>query len=96
MDAPTIASLLTVGGNSAATWLVCEVFWRTANVAPATKDRFGPIVAVGFGVGLAILAALTLGLARGDLLQAALTGVVAGAAAVGLHDIVATKAGAGG
>ena len=96
---PTIAQLVTVGGNAAITSLLCELFWRTAALAPATKDRFGPIVAVLFGVGLAITATLVVSLAAltsAVVFQAILTGFVGGLAAIGVHDVARTRAGAGG
>lgn len=96
LDDPQIAQLGTVAGNAIITALLCELFWRTTAASSATKDRFGPIVAVGFGVGLAIVAVVVLtttGIGRVDVAQAALTGLVGGFAAIGVHDVVNTKAG---
>ena len=99
MDAsdPTIAQLATVSGNAAITFLIGQVFWRTANAAPATMDRFGPVTAVAIAVGLAVAGSavnLTAALSSADLLQSVLVGVVSGTSAIGIHDLVKTRAGA--
>ena len=97
MEDPTIAQLATVSGNAAITFLVGQVLWRTAAANPATQDRFGPIVAVGTGIVLALAAAvvdLTPALQRADLVQAGLVGLVSGCSAIGIHDLVKPRGGA--
>lgn len=96
MDDPTIAQLATVSGNAAITFLIGQVLWRTLSAAPATQDRFGPIVAVGTGIVLALAASvvdLTPALQRSDVLQSALVGLVSGTSAIGIHDLVKTRGG---
>jgi|GEM_PF-5367289 hypothetical protein len=86
MDGLTIAQLTTVAGIATATTLASELFWHTAAVAAAVKDRFGPAVAVGIGIILGILAGVLLGQGQLDLAQDVVNGVVGGFAAMGIHD----------
>jgi hypothetical protein len=96
MDAPTVGQLLTVGGNAAVTALICELFWRTLAPAPAVVDRFGPIVAVGTGIALSLVAlAVTAagGVPYASVVDAVLVGLVGGLAAAGVHDVASSRAG---
>lgn len=93
MEALTIAQLTTVAGLTTATALLSELFWRTVAVSPATKDRFGPLVAVLIGVGAGVVAGALLGQNRLDLAQTVVNGVMGGLAAMGVHDLFASKAG---
>ena len=93
MEALTLAQLTTVAGLTTAATLLSELFWRTANVSPATKDRFGPLVAVLIGVGCGIIAGALLGQTRVDLAQTVLNGVMGGLAAMGVHDLLSSRGG---
>lgn len=92
MDAPTTQQLLTVGGNAAITYLLLEVIWRAWAPAPETKDRFGPLLAVAVGIGLAAVAlAVTTaaGTPYATIVDGLLIGLVGGLAAIGIHDTTA-------
>jgi len=96
---PQAAALLTVAGLAPIVSMLSQLIWRTAGhdgANDAIRSRFGPIVAV---VAAIVLAEVTLwvtasiGITRLDVLQAALTGGVAGLAAIGIHDLTTTKVG---
>lgn len=93
MDGLTVAQLTTVAGIGIATALLSELIWRTTNAPAATIARFGPIVAVGLGIVLAVVAGFALGQGRLDLFQDGINGVVGGLSAMGLHDLTTSKAG---
>jgi pyruvate/2-oxoacid:ferredoxin oxidoreductase beta subunit len=90
MDAPTTGQLLTVAGNAVVTSLLCEVFWRTLNPSPEVKDRFGPLVAAGTGIALALVALIAttgFGAPYASIVDAFLIGLTGGLAAIGVHDV---------
>lgn len=89
----TLQQLTTVAGIGVATSLVCEVIWRTAAASDAIKSRFGPILAIGVGIAIGIIASLVLGISGQDLAQAVVNGVVGGLTGIGLYDVVTSKAG---
>src|SRR3990167_5255534 len=98
---PDVAQLLTVAGLAPIVALVSQLVWRTLGhnaSGDQLQDRFGPIVAVGIGVMLAVIG-LTVtsiaGVTRLDFAEAALTGLVGGLTAIGLHDVWTTRAGTG-
>ena len=96
---PQAAALLTVAGLAPIVSMLSQLIWRTAGhdgAGDAVRDRFGPIVAVGVAVVLAEVAlwvTASIGVTRLDIFQAALTGGVAGLAAIGIHDLTTTRAG---
>lgn len=94
MEGLTLAQLTTVAGIASATALLDEVLWRTLAASEAAKDRFGPIAALTTGVVVAVLASLVLGIGGPDLAQGVVNGAVGGLAAIGIHDLFKTKAGA--
>ena len=94
MEGLTLAQLTTVAGISAGTFLLNEVIWRTANVADAVKDRFGPLVALLTGVGIGVFAGLVLGFGGADLAQDGINGVVGGLASMGIQNLISSRAGA--
>jgi hypothetical protein len=79
--------------------MLSQLIWRTAGhnaSGDAIQDRFGPVVAFVVAIILAevaLWATSVAGLNRLDVLQAALTGGLGGLAAIGIHDVVTTKAG---
>lgn len=83
MDLGT-TDLLTVAGATVVVTIIVEVLMRAIKPSPETKDRIGPLVAVGVGVLVVGAAALYNG---ADLGQALLTGLLSGAAAIGLYDV---------
>lgn len=93
MEGLTLAQLTTTAGLTSAAALLSELFWRTVQVSPATKDRFGPITAVLIGIGCGVIAGALLGQSRLDLAQTVVNGVLGGLAAIGVHDIFASRAG---
>lgn len=92
-DGLTIAQLTTVGGIAIAVALIEEVIWRTTAAPAGTTQRFGPILAVGLGIAVGLVAGLLLSQGRLDLAQDVVNGIIGGATAVGLNDVV--KSGAG-
>lgn len=93
MEAPSVESLLTVGGLGLVVTIITEIIWKAANVASDVKERIGPLVSVVVGCILAVLASFTLGLTGGqDIGTALLTGVFAGATGIGIHDAVSSAA----
>jgi hypothetical protein len=96
---PQAATLLTVAGLAPIVSMLSQLIWRTAGhdgSDDAVRARFGPIVAVGVAIALAEVAlwvTASIGVTRLDIFQSALTGGVAGLAAIGIHDLTATRAG---
>lgn len=84
-DAPTVDALLSVAGATVVLTIILEIAFKAANLAAATKDRFGPLIAALSGVVLVGAAAYYL---HADVAQAALTGLFAGFASSGVHDTV--------
>ena len=93
MEAPTVQALTQVAGIGVAVSIINFLIWQTAGASDAVKARFGPILAVGSGVVVGILAGLVLHLASADLAQAAINGVVGGLTGIGIYDTVTSKAG---
>lgn len=89
MEVPTLDALVTVGGAGVVVLIITQVFWKLANVAPATKDRIGPAVAIAVGILVTLFGTFALGLAeRTDIANAILNGLFAGATGMGLHDTI--------
>lgn len=80
----TVAQVLGVGTAALIVSLICEVIIRALAWDSATQGRFGPLLAVGVGILAVGGAALSL---HGDIAQAVLTGLLAGATAMNLHDL---------
>jgi len=93
MDEVPVESLLTVTGLTVTTGIVVEVIKRTLNMAKATSERFAPILAIGVGVVLALVAAAVIGsgLTAESVLTGILTGIFAGAAASGIYDVLSSR-----
>lgn len=94
LEAPTVASLLTLAGNAAVVALLVTLIKRTADLTAAQVDRYGPAMAVGTGVVLAEIATLVTHAATIDanlVTQAALTGLVSGCLSSGLYDLVGDR-----
>lgn len=84
---PTLTYVTTVAGCAAVTAIIVEVIIRAAG-AGFSVDRFGPLLALGIGILVAVLATAALGIGTSQTFgQAVLTGLLAGASAMGLHDI---------
>lgn len=93
---PTLALLLTVAGASTVTTALVEVFVRALGPGFNT-DRFGPLLALVVGVTVTVVATAALGFtAVPNLAQAVLTGIFAGASAMGIHDTVTGTIAGGG
>ena len=82
-----VADLLTLAGLSAATTLVFSLVKRMWRPDPDTLDRFGPAVAIAFGILLGGGAALS---ANADIAQAAINGVLAGLSSMGMYNLAST------
>jgi multisubunit Na+/H+ antiporter MnhB subunit len=95
VEAITTDQLLTVGGITAVTFLVVAVIFRAAAFSDAFKDRFGALIAAAVGILFAVLASIVLvqPTTGNTLLQAVLTGLVGGLAAVGVNEIVSNVGG---
>lgn len=79
------ADLLTVAGLAVATTLVTQII--THAWSSFDTQRFGPLLAVGVALLLAIPASLYLG---SDPFQAVLTALIAGSSAAGIYDVSKT------
>lgn len=85
---PTIETVLTVAGAAVVTTLALQVIKPALGEHAATiMPRFGPLLAVVIAVVFVTVAtALTVGLTGATVFQAALTGLAAGMAAVGIYE----------
>lgn len=85
----TSDQLLTVGGITAVTFIICAVAFRTAAISEANKSRFGAVIALVVGIVISIIANVILVNTLAEtLLQAVLTGAVGGLAAVGFNEVI--------
>ena len=90
---PTLASLATVAGAAAVVSIVLQIILTAMALPDAMQTRWGPLMALALGIIFVVGAALVTGSQDGASLgQAALTGLFAGATAMGLHNLV-TKTG---
>jgi len=94
MDAPTLQMLTTVAGATLLTSALVQVILNVWRPADATKDRFGPLLAVVVGIAVVEVATFSVitGPASTDFLQGAVNGLFAGLAAMGVHDAVQSAA----
>jgi hypothetical protein len=86
----SVADLVTVAGNSAITYLLLQLVWRVTNPDPATKDRFGPLLAAFTGIVLALVGTAYLtftGQPAPNVFDAIAVGFYAGLGSIGIHDI---------
>lgn len=90
MDAPTLQSLLTVAGATAFTVIIMSVLLPVLKLDPDVQDRFGPLLAIIVGIAVVEIATFTIvtGVGKQDVVQGAVTGIVAGLAAIGTHSVV--------
>lgn len=85
MDDLTIAAVTTLAGAAILVSIVVEVVIRTLAWDSATQGRFGPLLAILLGVVAVTSASAVSG---ADLAQGVLTGIMAGATAMGVHGLV--------
>jgi hypothetical protein len=86
---PTIAGLVTIAGLTPVVVLINYALLRAANAGTAARDRFGPILSIVVGIVVAEGATAGLGLiARQDVANAALIGLLSGGNAMGLYDLI--------
>lgn len=85
---PTLEILLTIAGAAPVVVILNAVLLKA--LGPTfDRDRFGPLLALGLGVIVVLAADFALGLtARSNIGQGLLTGVYAGASAIGLYDTI--------
>lgn len=83
IEAPSVESLLTVGGLTIVVTAIVEVILRAWRPDPDQKDRFGPLLAYGVAIVAAVSAALYTG---NDVAAAVLAGVIVGWGSMGVHD----------
>jgi uncharacterized membrane protein (DUF441 family) len=89
---PTLQTVLTVGGLSAVVSILEEIIVRAVGPDFDT-DRWGPLLALLLGVVIALVASYGLDLVtKASIMSAALTGIVAGGAAMGIHDATTSVA----
>lgn len=81
----TIAGITTLAGAAILVSIVVEVIIRTLAWDAIMQGRFGPLLAIVVGVVCVTGAAAVSG---ADIPQGVLTGVMAGATAMGLHGLV--------
>ena len=75
--------VLTVAGASVILTVVLQALFGALNLDGSQRDRFGPIIALAAGVVLVGGFAVVQG---ADLAAAFLTGILAGATSMGVHD----------
>lgn len=80
-----LSDLLTVGGASAIVLILLQVIKPALGLSPQAWDRFGALIAIGFGALIVVLGDLALG-SPVHYLQAVIVGILAGAAASGFYD----------
>jgi len=85
--------LLTVAGATVVVSIIVGVVMKALKFSPEHQDRFGPLVAIAIGIIVVGAAALYSG---ADLAQALITGLLAGAASMGLYDTVKSVLPSGG
>jgi uncharacterized YccA/Bax inhibitor family protein len=87
MEAPTIEQLTTVAGVTIAVVAILAVLMPILNLSTEQANRFGPLLAVGVGIVIAIVATWTIvdGPTKQHFLSAVINGLFAGLAAVGTH-----------
>lgn len=86
---PSTDALLTFAGLSLWTTAITEIILRAVRPDPDTQDRFGPLLALLVAVVSAVAVALYI---DADVVQAVITGVFVGFAAMGVHDTASTVA----
>lgn len=79
------ADILGLGGASVIVTIIVEVILRAWNPDDASKNRFGPLVALVIGVVVVVLFAV---LQAAPIANAILTGLLAGASAMGIQNVV--------
>lgn len=83
---PDLSYVTTVAGCAVVTSIIVEIAVRAAGPG-FNVDRFGPLLAVVVGIIVTVLATAALGLGTALAIgNAVLTGLLAGAAAMGIHD----------
>lgn len=82
---PTIGGLTTVAGLGLLVTIIVEVVLRAWAPPAQTKDRFGPLLALGTAVGLSVIGAVTQGY---DVVAAILLAVTTAGTGMGIHDVV--------
>lgn len=90
MEAPAIATLTTVAGAAILTTVLLQfVVFPLLNLSPATKDRFGAIIAILVGVVIVEVATFTVvtGATKQDVAQGLVNGIFAGLSAIGIHSV---------
>jgi len=84
---PTLSLVTTVAGAAMVTAIIVEVIVRAAGNS-FSVDRFGPLLAILVGIAVTVFATATLGIGTSLTYgQAVLTGLIAGASAMGIHDV---------
>ena len=81
----TLLAITTLAGAAILVSILVEVVIRTLAWDEAIQGRFGPILAIVLGVVCVTASAAVSG---ADLAQGVLTGVMAGATAMGIHGLV--------
>jgi hypothetical protein len=95
MTTATLSDLTTVMGIATVVTILTQIILNAANLSDDSSNRWGPLLAIGLGVVVAVGASFALGMTGGtDLSQAAYTGLIGGATAIALHG-VATKSAVG-
>lgn len=83
---PSLESLLTIAGAAPVVTILNAALIKAFG-SGFNRDRFGPLLALALGVVVTLLAAAALGLtASTNIGQGVLTGIIAGASAIGLYE----------
>jgi hypothetical protein len=78
-----VEELLTLGGAAVIVTIVTEVIKRATAMSEAQVTRFGPLLSIALGIGVACAAAFAS--STFDYASAILTGLLAGASASGIY-----------
>ena len=85
--------LSTVAGVAAITTIIVQIILTATGLSDQQSSRWGPLLAIGVAVVLAVLHAASLGsLDQTVLLNSVLLGISAGAAAMGIHNVTTKSA----
>lgn len=91
VQALTVADITTVAGATVVIAILAAAIFKFAAFTDAAKARYGPLLTLVIGIVIVGLATWALGpVGRFDAVQAALTGILAGSAALGATQVISS------
>lgn len=90
MDAPTLQALTTVAGITIAVAAIEAFLLPALKLSDEATNRFGPLLAVGLGIIISVIATwvVVTGVGKQDIASAVVNGIFGGLAAIGTHSVV--------